>query len=226
MLDRLNPWLDVPSQPDYVLPCDSDAIYNYNTKARRIYRLQLDALPEPFVGIITAPVVLLGLNPGFNDRDPEVHARPEFQALLRNNYSQGTSDFPFYLLDPSFESPGREWWESKLKALLNTGFTPRELAWSILVVEYFPYHSRRFDHATLELPSQEYGFGIVRSAIARGAVVVIMRARKLWLKRVPQLARYSRAFTLNSSQNVVVSPGNCVGFDVVVSAIRDRSIHV
>ena len=185
-----------------------------------MHRLQLNALPEPFFGTTTAPVVLLGLNPGFDDTDPVVHANPEFQALIRNNYRQGWSAFPFYFLDPNFENGGRAWWEKKLKPLIAM-FTRKDLAQSILCVEYFPYHSRRFRHARLKIPSQEYGFGLVHSAIARGAVIVIMRARALWMKRVPELERYSRAFTLNSPQNVVVSPRNCTGFDAVVAAIRN-----
>jgi hypothetical protein len=220
MNEHLNPWLDLPSRPPYVLPCDSGAINAYNKNSREIYQLQLNVLPEPFVGIMTAPVVLLGLNPGFNNQDTEVHERPEFQALVRNNYAQAPSGFPFYLLDPTFQSPGRLWWEGKFRRLLEK-FEPKKLACSILCVEYFPYHSRRFGHANLPIPSQEYGFDLVRSAISRGAVVVIMRGRKIWIKKVPELARYSRAFALNSAQNVVLSPRNCSGFDTIASVICD-----
>jgi hypothetical protein len=207
-----------------MLQCDSNTISAFNSTAPEIYRLQLDVLPEPFVGITTAPVVLLGLNPGFEDQDREVHARPEFQTLLRNNYGETPSNSPFYFLDASFESPGRRWWLRRLRWLVEK-CDATALAQSILCVEYFPYHSRRFDHASLQLPSQEYGFGLVRSAVARGAVVVIMRARKLWTSRVPELEKYSRAYTLNSPQNVVVSPRNCAGFDAIVSAVRAGSVN-
>jgi len=224
MSEPLNPWLAVPSLPPYTLPCDSNAISAFNRTARETYRLQLDVLPEPFVGTTTAPVVLLGLNPGFDESDPAVHARPEFQTLLRNNYNEVPSNFPFYFLDPSFESPGRRWWKGRLRWLLEK-CDAKALARSILCIEYFPYHSRRFHHASLQLPSQQYGFGLARSAIARGAIVVIMRARKLWISRVPELEGYSRAFTLNSPQNVVVSPRNCAGFDAIVSVIEDGAAH-
>jgi hypothetical protein len=227
MRECLNPWLAVPLQADYVLPSDSDAIYKFNAKAREMCKVQLNVLPEPFIGRTGAPVVLLGLNPGFGDRDPAAHARPEFQTLLRNNYNHGRSAFPFYFLDPSLESQGRTWWEKKLKWLLER-FKREELAWSILYVEYFPYHSRRFDHASPALPSQEYGFDLVRSAICRGSVVVIMRSRKLWVSKVPELESYPLAFTLKNPQTVTVSSGNfvnCAGFDVVVSAIRDGNVH-
>jgi hypothetical protein len=220
MPDPFNPWPTLPSEPPYVLDCDAAAICAFNEKAQEVHRLQLDAMPEPFVGSRTAPVVLLGLNPGFDDQDPEVHARPEFQALLRNIYCDSKLDFPFYFLDPSVESPGRKWCEKKLRPLLAM-FSRKAIAQSILLVDYFPYHSRRFNHASLELPSQEYGFGLVRAAIARRAVVVVLRSRKLWAMRVPELGSYSQAFTLKSPQNVVVSPGNCEGFSDVVSAIRE-----
>ncbi|HKO03409.1 MAG TPA: hypothetical protein VJW51_01615 [Candidatus Acidoferrales bacterium] len=220
MDEHHNPWLAVPSEPPYVLPCDSDAIYAFNAKAPEKFRVQFNVLPEPFIGLTTAPVVLLNQNPGFDDQDLQVHARPDFQAVLRNNYCHGPSAFPFYFFDPGLDSPGREWCRKKLRWLLEE-FEPKELSRSILFVEYFPYHSRKFSHANLELASQEYGFGLVRSAVARGSTIVIMRARALWIWRIPELEEYSRVFTLNSAQNVAVSPGNCPGFNAVVSAIRD-----
>lgn len=182
-----------------------------------------DVLPEPFIGNITAPVVLLNLNPGFDTGNIEEHARSGFQALIRSNYSQECAAFPFYYLDPRFETAGRQWWEKKLRYLLASGMFQREqLAERFLLIEYFPYHSRRFAHRSLELQSQEFGFGLARSAIAREAVVVVMRAVERWRERIPELRNYSRAFALRSPQNVVLSPGNCPpgGFDLLVSAIR------
>jgi hypothetical protein len=215
------PWPAIPLHPPYVLPCDSEAIRAFNAKCRNEnHRLELRVLPEPFVGRMAAPVVLLTLNPGFEARNVEEHSRPEFQALIRRNYGQEPSAFPLYYLDPGFEGGGREWCEKKLKNLLAI-FGRDKLARSILLIDYFPYHSRRFGHANLRLPSQECGFGLVRSAIARGAVVVIMRARSLWLKAVPEIEKYPRAFSLNSPQNVVLSPRNCpTGFDSIVLSIR------
>jgi hypothetical protein len=220
-----NPWPALPSEPPYVLPCDFETIRAYNAKhPKENYRLRLNVLPEPFIGTAAAPIVLLNLNPGFDDLDPDDHARVEFQALLRNNYNHCPSDFPFYSLDPGFENGGRRWWEKKLEPLLER-FGRKQVARSILCIEYFPYHSRRFNHSNLELPFQEYGFGLIRSSIARGAVVVIMRAEKLWKKKIPELHTYSRTFTLNSPQNVVVSCRNCRGFDTVVSVLRDGNVQ-
>ena len=55
----------------------------------------------------------------------------------------------------------------------------------------------------------EYSFHLVRRALGRGALVIYMRAKKVWLSAVPELARYERAFQLKNPQNVSVSPGNC-----------------
>jgi hypothetical protein len=212
----LNPWLALPSRPPYLLPCDSDAICAHNATAPEAYRLQLDLLPEPFFGSIKAPAVLLLLNPGFDDRDSEAHARPGFQSALRNNYTHGSSEFPFYYLDPVLDGPGRKWWERKLGPVMK--IDRKKLAISLLCVQYFPYHSRRF-RSSLRLDSQKYGFHLVRSAINRGAVVVIMRAKKLWIKEIPELEGYSLSFTLKNPRNVTISRRNCEDFDKVFSAI-------
>jgi hypothetical protein len=226
MAVSLNSWIDVPSEPPFLLPCDSGIIHAYNAKhPNDEFTVQDRVLPEPFVGRLTAPVVFLGLNPGFEDRNIEEHARTGLQALIRRNYSQEPSHFPFYYLDSSFESGGREWSEKRLRFLLDI-FGSNQIARSILLIEYFPYHSRKFRHAKLSLPSQEFGFGMLRSAIDRGAVVVIMRAERLWRDKIPGLKSYSRVFSLNSRQNVTFSPGNCPvgGFDLAVSAIRQEIV--
>lgn len=225
MDDRDNPWLAVPSKLPYWLPCDTKKIREYNAQPpAEKYLLRENVLPEPFIGRAGAPVVLLNLNPGFVDRDPDDHAHLEFQLLLRKNYEHSHSDFPFYSLNPGFENGGRTWWEGKLKCLL-TRFGPDQLSRQILCIEYFPYHSRRFDrstrsgHAGLELPSQKYGFYLASQAIEQNAFIVIMRAEARWIEKVEGLVTYPRKCTLNSVQNPAISPRNCARYDDIVSAI-------
>lgn len=226
MCNNPNPWLALPSKPSYVLPCDEEKVSIYSARAQADYKLQLNLMPEPFIGLPKAPVLLLNLNPGFDPEDPEVHQRPTFRAVLRKNCCHGSLEYPFFFLYPEFrETPGGKWWRGKFKFLLEA-FGEKQLARSIFCVEYFPYHSRRFrwPRRLHQLQSQQYGFGLVRSAIGRNAMVVIMRARKRWLESVPELEGYAGLLTLNSPQNVVLSPGNFAGdgFGVVVSAIREH----
>lgn len=218
--DDLNPWLSVPSQPPYVLQCDRNPVAEYNAKCRaEEHRLQTDVLPEPFIGRTEASVVLLNLNPGFAEQNLAEHAQPEFQALLRKNYSHVPSAFPFYYLDPTIESSsGGKWWNGKLKELIHSCGGPRQVANELLCVEYFPYHSRRFRAGRI-MPSQKYGFDLVKNAIARNAFVVIMRSRARWERTIAELKTYHRKSPLNSPQNPAVSCRNCPEFAEIVSAI-------
>ena len=217
--DYINPWVEVPAEPPYVLPCESELIRRYNERhSVEKYRLQLNVLPEPFIGTETAPVVLLNLNPGFAAPDPADHERQDFQSLLRNNYRHSCSEFPFYSLDPHFENGGRKWWEEKLKPLIDV-CGQKAVSRSLLCIEFFPYHSRRFGNRSFRVPSQQYGFHLARLAIDRGAVVIVMRGRSLWTKEIPELKTYSPMCALNNPQNVVVSRRNCKLFDLVVSSI-------
>jgi hypothetical protein len=98
------------------------------------------------------------------------------------------------------------------------------VARGVLCAEYFPYHSKSFKKGAL-LPSQEYTFDLVRRAIERGAVVLLMRSKRLWLDAVPKLVSYDRLFEANSSQCAHVSPNNyCCngagGFEEALEALR------
>jgi len=219
MITDNTPWQFLPRTSPFVLSGDKEIISRFNQTAVDDYRVQLDALPEPYFGDRNASVVLLGLNPGYDDKDPVVHSDPGFQTLLRNNYLHQPAEYPFYFLNPNYENPGRDWWEKKLKPLLIR--VPRiKLAKSLFCVEYFPYHSRKYSHAKLALSCQQYGFSLVREAMQRQAVIVLMRASKLWRSTIPELNDYPGLCTLNSPQNVVISERNCPKFDDVLAAIN------
>ena len=124
-------------------------------------------LPEPFLGRRDAPVVLLNLNPGYSPEGPRIHSDPSFAARVRRNLCHLPAEYPFYLLDPAITGPGRDWWEPKLRQLI--GQVGRQVvATGVLCIEYFPYHSRRFRHRRLPLPSQQYSFSLVREALSEG----------------------------------------------------------
>lgn len=213
-----NPWLAVPEVAPFILPGDAGVVERFNQTAPSETRVDLNLLPEPFQGNPDAPVVLLGLNPGLSDEDAAIHADRLFAQRLRANHAHESADYPFYLLHPEVQGPGRNWWDRRLRRVLE--LAPRQrVAQRLLCIEYFPYHSVRFG-ARLRVPSQEYGFYLARQAVRRGAVVVIMRSHRLWHAAVPELDSYERAFSLRSVQNISVTPNNCpLGFPAIVQAM-------
>ena len=99
---------------------------------------------------------------------------------------------------------------------------PRRLADRILCVEFFPYHSRKFAHNRLSVPSQKYSIDLARSAIARNAFIVLMRGRRCWMDELPELGEHKFLFELRSCQNVAISPNNCSRFAEVRECLLGR----
>ena len=171
--------------------------------------------------------MLLNLNPGFSENDYLFYARPEACAASRQNLLHGATDYPFYFLNPRLRDPahpsGPEWWSQKLRRLTDACGV-ETVAAKLACVELFPYHSRRYRAVGAILPSQRYGFELVRQAMARGAYLVMMRAKAPWLKAVPELAAYPYV-ELNSKQNVTISPNNLPPkqFDVLVERLKASS---
>lgn len=226
MADRLflesdmdNPWVNLPHAAPYVLPTDRDAINAFNHRARPEHMVHLELLPEPFLGAPTSPVVLLSLNPGYSPDDLQPHQDPTFQALSRASLEHAPTRYPFLLLNPEIEAPGRRWWESKLARLIEA--RGREtVARNVLCVEYFPYHSYRFAHGTLQVPSHAYSIRLVREALQRRALIVAMRAERIWRQAIPELADYPDLYRLRNPQNVVISERNCPeGYATILSAL-------
>lgn len=205
----MNPWIALPNVSPFVLPEDAASVGSFNPVAKPQHYLDTSLLPEPFLGRPDAPVVLLNLNPGWSSEDAAWHAKPEFSRLCRENLLHQQAEYPFYLLNPSIaDAPGARWWRGKLGAVIKASDVAT-VASRMLCVEYFPYHSKSYGGGTPGVPSQVYGFELVRRALDRGAVIVLMRSRKRWFDAVPELACYRRLYCLRSAQNVSLSQRNC-----------------
>jgi hypothetical protein len=219
-----NPWADLPNSAPYVLASDSDAVRNFNRSASDRcspdLHIHLELLPEPFIGSPNACVVLLNLNPVFSENDIYAHGHPLFIASCRANLEHAPSQYPFYLLDPNVHSPGGDWWAKRLGHVIRAT-SQTKVASNVACIEYLGYHSRRFSHQQVRVPSMEYGFELVRQAISRDALILIMRSEKLWKAAVPELADHRRLFSLRNPRNVTISPRNCPeGFGQIVGAIE------
>jgi hypothetical protein len=190
----------------FVLPEDKGPLSSFNASASDDFFVHLELLPEPFLGSPNAPVVVLGLNPGFKEADLTQHSDPLFVSRSRCNLVHGPSGYPFYLLDPGISRT--KWWDRKLGSLIKR-VGRQVVAQGVLCVEYFPYHSRRFQHRRVQVPSQKYSFGLVRQALNRGAVIIVLRGQRLWLAAVAELWSYRSLYRTNSVQNPILSPRNC-----------------
>src|SRR5580658_6826777 len=102
-----NPWLELPSEPPYILAADRHSITSLSNrlsgKSHIDSKVNDQSIPEPFIGSPeAATVILLNLNPGDSPDDPNSHKNPQFrEAMIRNLHHQA-QDYPFYALNPAF----------------------------------------------------------------------------------------------------------------------------
>jgi hypothetical protein len=205
-----NPWFNLPDASPYVLPSDKLFVDAFNQRYQGNDRrsLRLDIKPEPYIGSLEAPILLLYLNPGYTADDVRLHQHPDGKELWWANIHQSLSDFPFYLLDPRIAwAPGAQWWRRKLKILCALA-GDRTVSQNILCVEYFAYHSKKDPRFPGIVPSQEFGFHLVDRAIDRGALILIARSGRAWREQVSRLNDYRLAYQARSSQQGAISPGN------------------
>ncbi len=200
-----NPWGLLPYADLFVLADDLPIVDAFNARAKPLYKIRTEAMPEPFFGPFDARVIVLLQNPGFSNDEQHIDETPEFKTALRDYFATGKG--PHLHLAASARGPGHNWWMRKTKEFRATA--GREaIANNLLAIEYFPYHSIKFAHARLRLPSQDFSFELLKSAIERGCEIIVARGFKLWVEAVPELALYSKVSRLNSAQNIALSSGN------------------
>ena len=205
-----NPWVDLPLEQPYVLPNEYFDIQKFNALSKQIHHIRLELMPEPYLGRPDVPIILLNLNPGFMDEEIYFHTFDEyFKNQCRRTLNHQSQEYPFYLLDPALsKSEGHKWWMKKLRQPIEIGGA-RKVAQTFLCVEYFPYHSAKYKQMKKPLNSQRYSWYLVREAMARNAIIILMRSRRLWLEAVPELEAYPNFSQLKNPQNVTISPRNC-----------------
>jgi len=224
-----NPWLDLPLTPPYVLPADLQAVTGFNNKYGKNPRvvLQLESLPEPFIGDITnAKVLLLVANPGHCDYDTSAHREEIFRNPILANLRQERRDYPFYPLDPALKkSPASYYWLQRLKYLLSAR-DPKKVAQKLCVVEWHGYHSYNFHGISWikrnPIPSQAFTFAMVKKALAdKNRLVVVMRNKGEWEAAVGDLSQC--AFHGNP-RNSTITPANTKSpaFERILAALSSQ----
>lgn len=219
-----NPWLKLlPSDGSYILEEDRESVSKFNQVAGTRKKINVESVPEPFIGNPkSATVVLLSLNPGDADADWESHHDGEFRKAMFNNLHQKSQEYPFYPLNPAFAWTGAgKWWRPRTHELqLESGLDYATLAKKLLVIEWFPYHSKKSGLGKTPIcESQKYSFQLAKEMLDT-RLVVLMRARKQWLKVDQRSGRNS----LRNPQCGYITRGNTEGdlFDRIVRALRTR----
>lgn len=213
-LKARNPWVQLPPASPYVLEQDRSAISAINVKhnARRT-EVRTEVLPEPFIGMLEAPIWLLNLNPGFELNDLTYSERVKSEQ----RQSIGLNAHRFWMLSEDNRDTGAfRWWDKKFASLIRL-YGRERVAGSFFCAELFPYHSERFHHGH-KSPSQEYTFEVVREGCKMGKAFVFMRAQKAWLEAVPELER-CRTTVLRNKRNPTISFGNLVDTSIITDIL-------
>jgi hypothetical protein len=211
-----NPWFLLPkSGIDLILQMDQRAVSDHNYKSNDQHRFHLEFVPEPFIGYRDAPVVALNANPGYNPLEVEIHNNPNVRKLMLDNLIHNYPGF-YYLSKDLDLSTGAAWWRKKLRKLIED--TSNDLvSKNLLVVESMAYHSKSFKY--VKLPSQQYNCHLLKMAIERKALVIIMRSKNVWFDLVPALRFYKNVIVMSNPQSTYFSPGNLPRYDDVVEII-------
>jgi hypothetical protein len=208
----------------YVLGVDRPHVEAFNRHASARHRLDLRMIPVPFMGNRSAPLLVLGLNPSYQrdslrlDRDG--NARGE---ALRANLGSNRRGHIHAGFNPEFAGTGSwRWWRRCFRAVIDEGHEPDELVRKVLAVDFHGYRSLNWRAIPVTLPSQDFGFELVRRAIRRQATIVVTRGFPQWHVAVPDLANYKSLVRLKNPRSATISPTNCTrrGFKLVRKALE------
>ena len=189
----------------------------YNDHAPLSYKVNKDALPVPYLGnVFSSKIVLLQLNPG-SDFPPGFSKPNEsfeykiFPRLKKDNkynlrHQYNKIKYPFYALNPVYRlTGGFRYWSRIFGPLMKCADDYIEISKKICCIEFFPYHSKKFSSYKPMVKSQQYTFHLVRRAIDRNALIVLLRGEKEWRKEVKELTHFIRP---KSTRNPVLSKNN------------------
>jgi hypothetical protein len=201
----VNPWLTLGDAPPFIAEVDRVILDDeHQTK----YGLRCEVLPHAWLGNpLTARVLILQLNPGFGDADVINEERnPHYRPLIRESLALREST-TFWALDPRLADTGAgQWWRPRLRPLI-AELNEERVRERVAVVEYFPYHSVGYLWPP-RLPSQDFGFSVVREAVSNGAVILVMRQWESWRAAVPQLIPYDKTFRNQHPRQAAISRSN------------------
>ena len=221
-----NPWKNFAnniSSGNFILAEDSNVIESFNKDVNDDYKIHTEIMPAPFMGdVLNSNVVILTLNPGYDKKEVDNGYYTNYKNYWKKQIEHilPVPNLPLFCLEEEYIKYS-DYWDKKLKPLIEIS-SREKVAKNISVIEYFPYLSKKYKSIykrTLNgyLKSQEYNFYLVKKAIERNAVIVLMRGEKLWLKAVPELHELNNLYKTNSYLNPIFSEKNLPeAFDLII----------
>lgn len=192
---------------------DATAIERYNAKARPEYRLHPELGPSQYEGDIdTARLVMLLSNPGF-----DATSTPDDHTFKRNGW-------PLAALHDDAPTETRDWIRRRLRALTDI-FGRQHVSQTVACLQLNPWASPKWD-ADCVLPSRNIQLELADRAAQRGAVILIMRSERLWL-RAPSVLNSPRRYRVNSWRSSYVSPTNmsAEAWSTICNAVADHRMR-
>jgi hypothetical protein len=188
---------------------DGEQVEAFNRRAKEPYRLHPELGPSAFEGDIDAARVLLLLaNPGYD------------ATSTGDDHSFSRAGWPLAGLHPEAPPGLRAWWSSRLRALIEQ-VGAQVVSQRVACLQFCPWASNKFGTPP-RLPSQTATLEAAGRCAQRGAVLVVMRAEKLWLRSEAVRTSLKR-HRVNSWRSSYVSPGNlsAAGWSAILAALGD-----
>lgn len=222
-----NPWEKLMNQKHdnfYVLEEDAEIINKFNENLsddnKERFRIHPEIMPAPFMGdILNSKIVLLTLNPGYDLNEEEHNYYKEYKHYWEKQivHEFPNQKLPLFCLEESY-IPFSDYWKIKLNPLIQIS-SVEKVAKNISIIEFFPYHSLKYRDIPKRiskdyLVSQQYNFELIRKAIERDAIVIILRSKRLWLEAMPELKtleNHGKLYNTNSYLNPILSENNLPG---------------
>jgi hypothetical protein len=181
--------------------------------------LSFDCWPEPFSGNPESKVYCLNMNPGEPDYcfDGDMDfAKASIDNMLLNSKTCFWAD---NIKNKCGKLHGGvEWLAKRTKTLKEI----LERQPEIFFLEYFPYHSTKGFAFPQCLPSYDFTNALIYQAMDEGKLIIIMREKQNWLKRINGLSSYPHLYTLKYAQGGYLTQKNII--DMSGTPITDSVI--
>jgi len=253
-----NPWLEVAdfiAENDYTIPDRYDVVHPLDLEVfkriekywdakednkRDLYQLRLGMPPDGTQGDpLTATVVILMLNPGYDERINE----NDYSILSdeqRRDYIQSRCEnmsFREKICVPTNDTKigkiinmvNGHYWEKVLDPVFNElEKDVLDVRSKIAVVNLMGYKSKKYKLVPKRLfgetpfPTQEYTLRLVRWLKEQNKLFVMGHGKEYWYNLIPGLKEYPNQVLRNSDRSMKISPKNCKddGWDKIINALR------